>query len=255
MSGQALIWAANVRGLKPATKIVLIQLAERHNKDTGLCNPSIKTLAEDCEMDRTTVMRHIEVLEGLGLITTQTAGNQDGGRANNQYLLHMPTVEPTDVSRGVKSDFATGVKSQSDGGLSRNPTGVKSHSCATLTLREPVEEPNLFGSIEPQSKARDEKVAQAFDRFWKVYPKKVGKPKSLQNFRSAVKAGSDPEAIIAGATVYADLMAGKEATYIKNPEGWITARRWEDEDLQPRDDEAARRRRRLMGPQFGEIVR
>ena len=66
MSAIALIWAANVRGLKPATKIVLIQLSERHNKDTGLCNPSIKTLAEDCEMDRTTVMRHIDILEGLG---------------------------------------------------------------------------------------------------------------------------------------------------------------------------------------------
>ncbi len=32
MSGMALIWAANVKGLKPAAKIVLIQLADFHNK-------------------------------------------------------------------------------------------------------------------------------------------------------------------------------------------------------------------------------
>jgi len=35
MSGMALIWAANVKGLKPAAKIVLIQLADFHNKETG----------------------------------------------------------------------------------------------------------------------------------------------------------------------------------------------------------------------------
>lgn len=251
MSGQALIWAANVRGLKPATKIVLIQLAERHNKDTGLCNPSIKTLADDCEMDRTTVMRHIDVLEALGLLTKIAHAGDGTGRQANEYRLHIPEQ----VRSEAKSQIATGAKSHSDGGQSRIPTGAKSHSCATLTLREPIEEPSLFGSNEPQSKARDEKVAEAFNRFWAVYPKKVGKPKSLQNFRSAVKAGSNPEAIIAAAAVYANLTAGKDPAYIKNPEGWITARRWEDEDLQPRDDDAERRRRRLMGPQFGEIVR
>ena len=33
MSGMALIWAANVKGLKLAAKIVLIQLADFHNKE------------------------------------------------------------------------------------------------------------------------------------------------------------------------------------------------------------------------------
>lgn len=227
MSGQALVWAANVRGLKPATKIVLIQLAERHNKDTGLCNPSIKTLAEDCEMDRTTVMRHLGVLELLGLITTQAAGKEDGGRANNQYLLHMPKVDPTDVSRGVKSDFATGVKSQSDGGLSRNPTGVKSQSCATLTLREPEREPLLFGSNEPQS-ARDEteKPDDWFDRFWEAYPLKRGKPAAKKSWVKAIKK-ADPEVIISAARRYAqsrDVQRG----FAKYPQGWLTDERWAD---------------------------
>ena len=41
MSGMALIWAANVKGLKPAAKIVLIQLADFHHKETGQCNDEI----------------------------------------------------------------------------------------------------------------------------------------------------------------------------------------------------------------------
>lgn len=52
MSGLALIWTANVKGLKPAAKIVLIQLAEFHNKETGQCNPSAQRLADECEMGR-----------------------------------------------------------------------------------------------------------------------------------------------------------------------------------------------------------
>jgi phage terminase large subunit-like protein len=40
MSGMALIRAANVKGLKPAVKFVLIQLAGFHNKETGQRNPS-----------------------------------------------------------------------------------------------------------------------------------------------------------------------------------------------------------------------
>lgn len=230
MSGAALIWAANVRGLKPATKIVLIQLCERHNKDTGLCNPSIKTLADDCEMDRTTVMRHLGVLESLGLITANATGKEDGGRSNNQYVLHMPKIEPTDVSRGVKSDFATGVKSQSDGGLSRNPTGVKSHSCATLTLREPEEEPTLFGSDEPQRDVRDEKPDR-FPDFWAAYPKKAGKPAAHRAWLKAIRK-TDPEKIIAAAKVY----AGTENVargFIKHPQGWLNEERFNDPDLQP----------------------
>jgi hypothetical protein len=62
MSGMALIWAANVKGLKPAVKIVLILLADFHNKETGQCNPSAKRLADDCEMGRATLFRHMTTL-------------------------------------------------------------------------------------------------------------------------------------------------------------------------------------------------
>ena len=55
MSGIALIWAANVKVLKPAAKTVLIQLADFHYKETGQCNPSAQRLADECEMGRATL--------------------------------------------------------------------------------------------------------------------------------------------------------------------------------------------------------
>ncbi|WP_234423580.1 helix-turn-helix domain-containing protein [Tateyamaria sp. Alg231-49] len=74
MSGMALIWAANVKGLKPAAKIVLIQLADFHNKESGQCNPSAKRLASECEMGRATLFRHMTTLEECGLVTRHGAG-------------------------------------------------------------------------------------------------------------------------------------------------------------------------------------
>ncbi len=67
MSHQATSWAIRQRGLKPATKLVLWQLCDRYHPDHG-CFPSQETLADDCEMSRASVNRHLDELEQRGLI-------------------------------------------------------------------------------------------------------------------------------------------------------------------------------------------
>ena len=70
-----------------------------------------------------------------------------------------------------------------------------------------------------------------FKEFYRVYPKKVAPDAAKRNFLRAVKAGADPDAIIAGAERYAKHVQAKgtERGYIKNPQGWLTDKRWEDE--------------------------
>ena len=55
------------RGLKPATKIVLWFLCDRHNPDFG-CFPTQARLAEDAEMSISALNEHLATLEELGLI-------------------------------------------------------------------------------------------------------------------------------------------------------------------------------------------
>ena len=99
MSGMALIWAANVKGLKPTAKIVLIQLADFHNKETGQCNPSAQRLADECEMGRATLFCHMTTLKECGLVTRHACG--DGGRGSNQYELHLDiTLGPSAHPKG-----------------------------------------------------------------------------------------------------------------------------------------------------------
>lgn len=95
------------------------------------------------------------------------------------------------------------------------------------------EEQNSFALMDPSflSKEAENKDIpdEAFETFWKAYPKKVGKPSAKKNFARALRAGADAEAIIAGARAYAARMQGKEATYLKHPQGWLSDERWNDE--------------------------
>jgi DNA-binding transcriptional MocR family regulator len=116
MSGRALIWAANVKGLKPAAKIVLIQLADFHNKETGQCNPSAQRLADECEMGRATLFRHMTTLEKSGLVTRHARGDGDGGRGSNEYELHLDiTLGPSARPKGGGGG-QNGVSSQNETG-------------------------------------------------------------------------------------------------------------------------------------------
>ena len=67
MSHKATVWAIQQRGLKPATKIVLWFLCDRHNPDFG-CFPTQARLAEDAEMSISALNEHLATLESLGLI-------------------------------------------------------------------------------------------------------------------------------------------------------------------------------------------
>jgi DNA-binding transcriptional ArsR family regulator len=83
MSHAATNWAIKQKGLKPATKIVLWHLCDRHNPDLG-CFPKQEVLAADCEMSRSTLNLHLAKLEELGLIR-RDAGREEGS------MKHRPT--------------------------------------------------------------------------------------------------------------------------------------------------------------------
>lgn len=68
MSHEATAWAFRQRGIKPAAKMVLMALADRHNADTRQCFPSQELLAEDACMSRSALNDNLARLEAAGLI-------------------------------------------------------------------------------------------------------------------------------------------------------------------------------------------
>jgi len=76
-------------GLKPAAKIVLYWLADHHNSETGACFPSLARLAEECEMGKASVIRHLNSLEESGLISRQQRHRENGSQSSTEYILHL----------------------------------------------------------------------------------------------------------------------------------------------------------------------
>lgn len=104
MSHKATNWAVSVRGLKPAPKIVLWHLADRHNKDTGRCDPSQALLADDCEMSRASVNTHLTKLEQLGFIKRiQRINSATKRQESTAYMLNFDVLRPQDVETHVQN--------------------------------------------------------------------------------------------------------------------------------------------------------
>lgn len=100
MSHLATAWAIQQRGIDPATKLVLWWLADRHNKDTGRCDPSQEKLAEDCEMSRRSVNTHLKILEDKGIIERiQRSDLKTKRKISTFYRLFFENDNPQDVEK------------------------------------------------------------------------------------------------------------------------------------------------------------
>ncbi len=139
MSHKAVNWALEQKHLKPGPWIVLIQLADRHNKDTKQCNPDQNTLAEDCNMSRATVNRHLDDLEALGLITRVRRQNPvSRKRLSTYYILGLDAADPP------KIDFAMSqIETRNSEGQSENIARGHVSECDTETMSQKRRKPCL----------------------------------------------------------------------------------------------------------------
>jgi|GEM_PF-4349879 len=90
MSVPALFWATQ-QDAPAMQKIVLVMIANRLNKDTGDCFPSLDTLAKDTGMSRRTVINKIAQLEAAGLLFVKRSYNEHV-KQNNNYQLCTPSA-------------------------------------------------------------------------------------------------------------------------------------------------------------------
>lgn len=104
---ELMVKAMKTRVGNPLRKLVLIKLADNAN-DMGECWPSYQHIADQCEIDRSTVRRHIKNLEEQRLLRIE---NRDGpkGNSSNLYFLTLGGVGTNSTPVGPKS---TGVGTQ-----------------------------------------------------------------------------------------------------------------------------------------------
>ena len=86
MSWEALKWAFTA-DLPSAEKCVLLCLANRHNQETGRCDPSFATLADDAGTSRRSVIRAVTALKLAGYLTAIV-------RPNTSDFFHLKMDQP-----------------------------------------------------------------------------------------------------------------------------------------------------------------
>ena len=137
MSHKATNWAVSVRGIKPQAKLVLWHLADRHNKDTGRCDPAQETLARDCEISRSSLNNQLRVLEAAGFIKRiQRVHPDTKRRRSTAYILNFGTRKPQANSARVQEK-----NMDSESNRYADPCPENSQGGVQILDRNPVREP------------------------------------------------------------------------------------------------------------------
>ena len=85
MSLEALTWAMQQKPRTATEKLVLLSLADHHNRSTGRCDPSMVTIAEEALCSKRQAIRCIESLELQGFVRSMKT---NGSRT--RYMLQTP---------------------------------------------------------------------------------------------------------------------------------------------------------------------
>jgi len=210
MSMDLMVKAMKTKVGNPLRKLVLVKLADNAS-DQGECWPSYQHIADQCEIDRSTVRRHIKQLAEQGLLRIE---NREGpkGNSSNLYFLTLWGVGQNSTAVGLES---TGVGAQPTG-------GVGPESTRTSHPSEPVNEPKPLCTPHP---------LEGFEQFWKLYPKKKGRKDAAKAWVKLKPSEELQQTLITalGSHCVSDDWTKDGGRYVPNGATWLNGERWTDE--------------------------
>lgn len=164
MSHKATNWAVLQRGIRPAAKLVLWHLADRHHPDNG-CFPSQARLAEDCEISPSSLNDQLKALESAGLIRREQRIDPDTKRQKStRYILGFEddfdqgVAEPApEIGDGPTPEIGDGADSENRADPTPKNPGSRHRKSESKPVKEPGKEPGPITSRQA-------------DRFWEAYP-------------------------------------------------------------------------------------
>jgi len=214
MSIEAMVNVLNHSQATGRAKLVLIGIAN-HQGDNGAW-PSIETLARYANCSERSVMRDIKDLEELGeLFVERNAAPIRGQYRPNLYWVTVNAPGVTNTVSGV-TDSASGVTDEV----------VRGDTVVTLNQINPKEK---LKETYPQIKFEEE-----FEKFWKLYPKKVEKIDAQKAFlKQIVFYGVDD--IMAGVIRLAHDPNLPPKQFIPYPASWLNAGGWTNEPYPERE--------------------
>jgi DNA-binding transcriptional ArsR family regulator len=204
MSRNAERWAWDQKGLRPATKLVLLYLADFHTDAHG-CFPSQSLLAERCEMHRASLNRHLDSLEEAGLIRREQRTDERTGRqtSTRYYLGFERAAVSQNETRPVSQNETGDCLKMRQGTVSKCDTNLKTLNLReiereTLPLEAPHSEPETVSKQIPNvsrveregSAEKGKKGSRLLDSFtvptdWIAWAEDQGMPPDMAQLEAA----------------------------------------------------------------------
>jgi len=116
-----------------------------------------------------------------------------------------------------------------------NPTTVGNSTAGDSTTEKPTDNKNTtLKEYKDKEVLGQDELDRAFNEFWQVYPRKVGKEAARKIFAKVYPP--DKVELIEGATRFAkDPYLPIDKNFIPHPATWLNGGRWLDEPLPPRE--------------------
>lgn len=196
-------------------RLVLIAIAN-HDGDGGSW-PTIETIGREANLTENSVHAAISKLQEIGELKVHrnAGGTRDcaADRRPNRYEVFPNGVQETGTPRGT-SCLGDGVQE----------TG-------TQTVLEPSKEPST----------RDQ-VAQWFDEWYAIYPRKKARQAALKAYRSCLKSQRDSRGelvsledarrkLLTRVKRFEILSRGRDPQFLPYPASWLNGGHYDDEEL------------------------
>lgn len=223
MSGDATGWVWKHSPLNGSDLIVHLAIADvvndAHDNEFWM---RASNLATKARVHRDTARVALRKMEDLGLI--ETVELVSGGPTKYRFL--MP--HPADLTEGGPRISRRGPRGSYVGDPAEvtYPIGteVVTQSSTQLELNAPASLPSL----------RKAQIQIAFEHFWEVYPRIIGRKAATKAFEKAVREVG-LERVMDGARRYAaDPNLPTDKQFIPHPATWLNQGRWDDEPCAPR---------------------
>jgi hypothetical protein len=256
MSHVATNWAFAQKGLKPAAKLVLLCLADRHNPDHG-CFPEQATLARDAVMSRSSVNNQLKDLETLGLIRRIRIWDEATKRQKStRYILAFEDgFIPVQETPCPKSGHGSGsVETETDQEQKGEPSPKSVHGAVSKKQPDPcpkngdsrVQNLDTNPVRVTSNRTRNARAREAapaggvddlFDRFCQGHPNAVERNEVWSAWTEALEEGANPARLVVLAQRYS---ASPEAQrgFPKKAQNWLRSGIWQSDNFRERPAQA-----------------
>lgn len=186
MSIECLNQAIKIEGLTPTKKLILILLAN-YADDQNTCYPSYKHIAKIVGLKTVKgIQKAIKEFEELGLLRIEHRILENGSYTSNKYHLML-------------------------GGVISDPTPIKDVRVGSQTTNNTKD---------------NTKTNTQFEKFWELYPRKIGKKTAKQIFYKFDSKIINK--VLHGTKCYANEKINTEINFILHPTTFLRQERFND---------------------------